>query len=110
LSYLLLFEVWTQWNYSSHPPLPNCWQQHHKKTFPSEVLAKVTELLDWPYWQVRMQAVETLGELRRNIPDAAIRRLLALRRDPNPLMKSVREAADDALAEILSLEDGIEDD
>jgi HEAT repeat protein len=74
------------------------------------VLAKVIELLDWPYWQVRMRATETLGELRRNIPDPAIRRLLALRRDPDPLMKSVREAADDALAEILSLEDGIEDD
>jgi hypothetical protein len=72
--------------------------------------SEVTELLDWPYWEVRMQAAETLGELCRNIPDAAIRRLLALRRDPDPLMKSVREAADDALAEILSLEDGIEDD
>jgi HEAT repeat protein len=72
------------------------------------VLAKVTELLDWPHWQVRKKACETLDELRRNIPDAAITRLLALRRDPDPLMKSVRRAADDALAEILSLEDGIE--
>jgi HEAT repeat protein len=74
------------------------------------VLTKVTELLDWPYWEVRMKAAQTLGALRRNIPDAALKRLLALRRDPDPLMRSVREAADDALAEILSLEDGIEDD
>jgi HEAT repeat protein len=74
------------------------------------VLAKVTELLDWPYWQVRMEAAETLGELRRNIPDAALRRLLALRRNSDPLMKPVCSAADNALAKILSIEDGIEDD
>jgi HEAT repeat protein len=73
-------------------------------------LDKLTELLDYPHWQVRLKAVEALGQLRRNIPDPAIRRLLELRRDLDPKMQAVREAADDALAEILSLEATIEDD
>ncbi|HZU01032.1 MAG TPA: hypothetical protein VFA10_15290, partial [Ktedonobacteraceae bacterium] len=59
---------------------------------------------------VRLEAIQALGKLRRNIPDAAIHRLLQLRRDPDPKMRTVREAADDALAEILSLETGIEDE
>jgi HEAT repeat protein len=75
-----------------------------------ELLEKLTSLLDWPHWQVRIKAIEALGKLRRNIPDAAIRRLLELRRDPDPRMKAVREAADDALGETLSLEAGIEDE
>ncbi len=74
------------------------------------LLEKLTELLDHPYWQVRLKAIRALSQLRRNIPDAAIRRLLAFRRDPDLKMRAVREAADDALAEILSLEAGIEDD
>ena len=41
--------------------------------------------------------------------DAAIRRLLDLCRDTDPKMQAVREAADDAPAEILSLKTGIED-
>jgi hypothetical protein len=57
-----------------------------------------------------MKAIQALGKLRRNIPNEAIRRLLQLRRDPDPKMRAVREAADDALAEILSLEAGIEDE
>ncbi|MEO7021518.1 MAG: HEAT repeat domain-containing protein [Ktedonobacteraceae bacterium] len=71
-------------------------------------LATLTELLDWPYWQVRMKATQACGKIRRNIPDAAIQRLLNLRHDPQS--RAVREAADEALAEILSLETGIEDD
>jgi len=72
------------------------------------ILDELTELLDWPHWQVRINAARALGSIRRNIPDEAIRRLLELRRhDP---VRVVREAADDALAEILSLETGIEDD
>ncbi len=74
------------------------------------LLEKLTEPLDYPHWQVRLKAIQALGHLRRNIPDAAIRRLLAFRRDPDLKMRAVREAADDALAEILSLEAGIEDD
>jgi hypothetical protein len=45
--------------------------------------------------------------VRRNIPDLAIKRLLAIRSDP-AFIQTVREAADDALSEILSLETGIE--
>ena len=72
------------------------------------LLDQLTELLSWPHWQVRTNAARALGSIRRNIPDAAIRRLLELRlHDP---VRVVREAADDALAEILSLETGIEDD
>jgi HEAT repeat protein len=73
-----------------------------------DLIARLGELLDWPYWEVRMKAVQALGKLRRNIPDATIRRLLELRHDPHS--RAVREAADEALAEILSLETGIEDD
>lgn len=39
------------------------------------LLEKLTELLDWHYWQVCLRAAWALGEIRRNIPDAAIRRL-----------------------------------
>ncbi len=74
------------------------------------ILEKLTQLLNWPYWQVRMKAAHALGKLRRSIPNATIKRLLELQRDPDPKMQAVREAADDALAEILSLETGIEDD
>ncbi len=55
-----------------------------------------------------MKAIEAVGKIRRNIPDAAIRHLYNLRR--NDPVRAVRDAADDALAEILSLETGIEDD
>jgi HEAT repeat protein/transcriptional regulator with XRE-family HTH domain len=72
------------------------------------LLEKLTHLLDWPYWQVQMKAAQALGKIRRNIPNVAIRRLLELRHDPQS--RAVRLAANDALAEILSLETGIEDD
>jgi HEAT repeat protein len=72
------------------------------------ILDELAALLSWHHWQVRTNAAKALGSIRRNIPDTAIRRLLELRRqDP---VRAVREAADDALAEILSLETGIEDD
>jgi HEAT repeat protein len=78
---------------------------------PSASLLKLlTTLLDEPYWLVQKLAADALGQIRRNIPDQTIRRLLELRREPGPKMHAVREAADDALAEILSLETGIEDD
>ncbi len=64
-------------------------------------------MLDWHYWQVRIKAIRALGKIRRNIPDIAIHRLLELRHDSVP---AVRGAADDALAEILSLEAGMEDE
>ena len=72
------------------------------------VLAMVIDLLDHPFWEVRERAVKTLGTLRRNIPDSAIRRLLELRKDPES--PEVQAAADQALAEILSLEQGMEDE
>jgi HEAT repeat protein len=74
------------------------------------VFEKLVPLLDWHYWQVQVKAALALGRIRRNIPDTAIKRLLAIRSDPSPLMSTVREAADDALSEILSLETGIEDE
>jgi HEAT repeat protein len=72
------------------------------------VLEMVIDLLDHPFWEVRGRAAKTLGMLRRNIPDRAIRRLLELRKDAQP--PYVRTAADQALAEILSLEQGMEDE
>ncbi|HEU5374334.1 MAG TPA: HEAT repeat domain-containing protein [Ktedonobacteraceae bacterium] len=69
------------------------------------LMAILTELLVWPYWQVQMKAAQALGQLRRNVPDAALQRLLALRHDPHS--RAVREAADEALSEILSFEIGM---
>ncbi|HEX4716778.1 MAG TPA: HEAT repeat domain-containing protein, partial [Ktedonobacteraceae bacterium] len=66
------------------------------------LLAMLETLLDWPYWQVRMKAAEAFSKIRRNIPETAIERLLTLRFDPEP--RAVRQAADRALAEIISLE------
>jgi HEAT repeat protein len=73
-----------------------------------EVLALISDLLDWPYWPVRRDAAWALGSVHRNIPDQAIRRLLELRHDPES--QAVREAADEALTEILSRESGMEDE
>jgi len=72
------------------------------------LIGKLTPLLDWPYWEVRMRAAQALGKLRHNVPEEAIRRLIELRNGPEPLV--VRRAADDALAEVLSLEAGIEEE
>jgi HEAT repeat protein len=73
------------------------------------LIGKLTPLLDWPYyWEVRMKAAQALGKLRHNVPEEAIRRLIELRNGPEPL--AVRRAADDALAEVLSLEAGIEEE
>ncbi len=72
------------------------------------LLKKLSQLLDWPFWEVRMKAAQALGKLRRNIPEEAILRLRKLRNDMES--PTVSRAADDALAEILSLEVGIEDE
>ena len=74
-----------------------------------DLLNTLTEMLDWPHWQVQIQAIQALGKIRRNIPDLAIQRLLALRCDPTLPIDAVRKKADEALGEILSLETGIED-
>jgi HEAT repeat protein len=76
----------------------------------ADLLEILTEMLDWPHWQVRVQAIEALGDIRRNIPDRAIQRLLDLRRASSPLMHTVRSKADEALGDILSLETGREDE
>jgi HEAT repeat protein len=74
-----------------------------------EVFDYLERLLDWHFWQVRVKAAKALGQIQRNVPETTIKRLLELRLDPDPMMRAVREAANDALAEILSLETGIED-
>ncbi len=84
------------------------WTLREAKRTPPLLLEKLTAFLDWPYWQVRARAAEALGEIRRSIPGAAIRRLLDLRHDPQS--RAVREADDEALTSILSLETGIEDE
>ncbi|GHO88019.1 HEAT repeat domain-containing protein [Dictyobacter formicarum] len=72
------------------------------------VLDYLSDLLDHTHWQVRLASIKALGEIRRNIPDRAIRRLMEIRLDP--AMGRACAVADDALTEILSLENGIEDD
>jgi hypothetical protein len=73
-------------------------------------------LFDWiaqalasPFWRVRCAAVQIFhwGH-QRNVPDAVIRQLYALRHDPDS--PHIRNSAETALASILSLETGIEDD
>ncbi|WP_161977793.1 HEAT repeat domain-containing protein [Dictyobacter kobayashii] len=73
-----------------------------------EVLNLLIDLLDDPYWETRMEAARSLGAIHRNIPDRAIRRLLELRHDPQS--NQVSQAADAALAQILSYENGMEDE
>jgi HEAT repeat protein len=71
---------------------------------PPPLLDEVSNLLDWPFPPVRETAAYALGRIGRDIPDATIRKLLAMRSG------SASVAADSALADILSLETGIEDD
>ena len=78
----------------------------YMESVPSFLMEILTDLLDWSYWEVRTKSAQALGKVRRNIPEEAIRRLQKLRNDDES--ETVRRAADDALAEILSLETGIE--
>jgi HEAT repeat protein len=79
----------------------------HLEQITPALRSKLTELLASPYWEVQMKAAQALGNVRRNIPQEAIERLLELR-NHSP-SQTVRDAADDALAELLSLEIGLED-
>lgn len=63
-----------------------------------ELIAILDNLLDWPHWDVRMKAVQSLGKLRRNIPDTTIHHLQTVSRDTRS--QAVREAADEALTKI----------
>jgi HEAT repeat protein len=75
----------------------------------SPVLLEVlSSLLTHSYWEAQVKAAQALGQLRRNIPDSALRRLYSLR--SHSASKAVRRAAEDALSEILTLEAGIEDE
>ncbi|GCE51370.1 NACHT domain-containing protein [Thermosporothrix hazakensis] len=64
--------------------------------------AKLEEYLHWHHWQTRLAAVRALAKIRRHIPDHLVQLLLVLRRN-DPSMP-VRHAADDALADILTIE------
>jgi HEAT repeat protein len=73
-----------------------------------DVLDMLVDLLEWPQWDVQEQAAKALGAIKRNIPDQGIRALMTLRRTAEK--KSVRLAADTALGEILSVEQGMEEE
>jgi HEAT repeat protein len=64
----------------------------------SAVIAMLTELLDWPYSQVREEACKALGKSRQDIPTTTIQRVQTLLGDPES--EAVRIAAADALARI----------
>lgn len=72
------------------------------------MMAWLTGALDSPHWRVRANAAWALHQHPRMAPDAAIRRLYALRHDPESPF--VRALADRALGAILSLETGMEDE
>ncbi len=67
---------------------------------------RLMELLDWPHWEVQMKAAQVLGTMHQNTPAEVVARLLTLRKESGS--RTVRVAADDALAELLSLERGFE--
>lgn len=71
------------------------------------LLDELITLLHWPYWEVQMKAARALGNIHRNIPNDVINHLRGLRQ--NSLSQAVREAADDALADILLLEPKAQD-
>src|SRR5262249_19364926 len=73
---------------------------------PLPLIAILTDLLQHPYWEVRTRAATALGKVRRGISDVALQRLSLLLRDAS---RAVAHAADDALAQVLSLEAGVED-
>lgn len=70
-------------------------------------LQRLQEFLFCPHWQVQWQAIGSFRTLHRPIPDVAIQQLLYLRQ--HSPARPVRQAADDALAELLTLETGIEE-
>jgi HEAT repeat protein len=72
----------------------------------SAVIEMLTELLDWPYSQVREEACKALSKSRQDIPATTIQRLQTLVGDPES--EAVRIAAADALAKILSHDSGNE--
>jgi HEAT repeat protein len=72
-----------------------------------DYIQKLTELLFWPHWQVQLNVIESFRRLHRPIPDNAIKHLLYLRQ--NSQAQPVRQVADNALADLLSLETGIEE-
>ena len=67
----------------------------------------LTELLNWPYWKVRLKAVQALHKVHRPVPEATLRSLLELRHDPQS--RAVRKAVDSLLDDLLSLETCLED-
>lgn len=72
-------------------------------------IALLSDLLNWPYWEVRMKAAKALGKIRHHIPVTTVKRLENLRKDPES--HAVCETADAALAKILVLDENvIEDD
>jgi HEAT repeat protein len=73
-----------------------------------EYIQRLDELLFWPHWQVQLRVIGAFRTLHRPIPDTVIKQLLYLRQHAQA--RPVRQAADDALAELLSLETGIEED
>ena len=84
-----------------------CQQAGEMQLASRELLDELTKLLSWPHWQVRVSAAKALGSIRRKILKDAILGLRTLRlQDP---VHTVRKAADDALAEILSLETSDDD-
>ncbi len=68
-----------------------------------ETLDRLSRMLDWPHWRVKVAAAEALGKIKRHMPSATIQRLYELRNDPAEY-QVVREACDDALAEILAVD------
>jgi HEAT repeat protein len=72
-----------------------------------QYIAHIGSLLDWPFWPLRLRAIEALGKIRRKVSPASIDALGRIMRNPAEFVR-LRHAAEDALAEILSA-DPLED-
>jgi HEAT repeat protein len=64
-------------------------------TIPPVLVERLVALLDWPYWEVRVKAIQALGKLSPPLPETATEKLRALQHDATS--RAVRVAATQVL-------------
>jgi HEAT repeat protein len=61
------------------------------ETIPPVLVERLITLLDWPFWEVRVKAIQALGKLPPPLPETATEKLRALQHDADS--RAVRAAA-----------------
>jgi HEAT repeat protein len=69
------------------------WMDH----VPPPLLNMLIELLDYPYEQVKLEAIYALGKIHQPIPEPALHRIAQLR--ANSQSQAIHQAADEVLAQ-----------